>query len=88
MTDEIALRQQVDRAVRARALIDQPMFAETLADLEASYIAKWRNTRSVDFESREANWHAVQAIADIRSALQRMIADGNVAETELKAAGL
>lgn len=88
MIDELKLRKAMERASKAKAVLENELLMETFAGLEQDYMAKWRTMRTVDFEGREACWHAVQALVDIKAKIQALVNDGQVAARELKDAGL
>lgn len=88
MTDEIALRKDVDRAARAKALLEDSLIAEAFAELDRAYVTAWRNSDPRDDDGRYKLWQAVQLLGKVQTHLQQVIASGTFADAELKAAGL
>ena len=74
-----------NRAVRAQALVDDPLLKEGFDTLEAAYIAAWRATRPEDQNAREKLYLAVNVIGKLREHLQSVIANGRIADAELHA---
>jgi hypothetical protein len=74
-----------NRAVRAQALVDDPLLKEGFDALEAAYIAMWRATRPEDQNAREKLYLAVNVIGKLREHLQSVIANGRLADSELNA---
>lgn len=75
----------MDRAARAKALLDDSLIAEAFTDLEAAYITAWRMSDPRDNDGRERLWIALQIVGKVRTHLQAVIADGTIAAAELNA---
>ncbi len=84
MTDEIKLNRELTRAARAQALLDNELLAESLTTLEQSYIKAWRESAARDTDARERLWQAVQVVGKVRDHLGKVVADGKLAQAELK----
>jgi hypothetical protein len=76
-----------DRAAQAHALVDDGLFAESLAKLEAHYIQKWRDATTTD--EREDFHRRVCLIDEFRADMREVITSGDIAakeaETQTKA---
>jgi hypothetical protein len=85
MTDEIKLDRDVARAVRAEALLADELLAEAFSGLEANYIAAWRATTIDDVDAREKLFLAINIVGKLRDHLAAILANGKLAQAELKA---
>lgn len=83
MSDELALRKDVERATRAEALIADDLLAEAFRGLEEAYRVAWLNTEARDTDARERLWQATQLIGKVQSHLTSIIIHGRVAKAEL-----
>lgn len=81
MTD---LQQDINRAARAKALVDDALLAEAFNTLEAAYIAAWRATPPLDTQAREKLFLAVNVIGKVKEHLQSVIANGKLADAEMQ----
>lgn len=84
MTDETKLRLDAGRGARAKALIENDLLNEAFTELEEAYIAKWRSTAVLDDKGREKLFIAVNVIGKVKEHLALVMANGSVAEAELK----
>lgn len=81
--DEIRLNQEVSRASRARALLEDELLVSTLADLEAAYIDRWRHTHIDDDRGREKLFIAVNVVGKVREHLSAIVSNGSMAAKQL-----
>lgn len=81
--DEITLRRRVAAAERARAYIDDPLLVGAFEALEARFLMTWRKTDPTDTAGREALWHHIQALGELRLELTRTLEDGALARAAL-----
>jgi len=84
MTDEIALRLEVDRAARAQALVNDELLADAFAKLRTEYQAAWLNTGARDTDARERLWQGLKVVEKVEDHLKRIISDGAVARREIQ----
>ncbi len=82
--DESQLHHDISRAEQARALLDNWVLAEAFAALERSYVDAWRSTLVNDAAAREKLFLAVNIVGKVRDQLARLVADGALANRELK----
>ena len=82
--DQARFRHDISRAEQARALLDNALLAEVFATLERSYVEAWRSTLVDDAPAREKLFLAVNIIGKVRDQLARLVADGALADLELK----
>lgn len=80
---ELELRRTVAAAERARAYIDDPLLVAAFEALEARFLMTWRATQPTDTAGREALWHHIQALAEVRLELHRALEDGAMAKAAL-----
>lgn len=86
MTDELALRKDMDRAARAASLLENDMLKEAFAKLESDYMDYWRNQVALnDVAGRERLWQAVHTLGKVRAHLQSIVNDGKVAKAQIDA---
>lgn len=84
MADELAERRRIDRAARAKAIIDDPLVREGMDAFAADLMSRWLDTRAGDTDVRERIWALRVAGEKVREHLEAVIADGRVSEAILK----
>ena len=84
MSDENSLDQAAAKAVRARQLLDNDLLSEAFAVLEQNYAAAWRATTIDDVGGREKLFLAINVVGKVRDHLGAIVANGKLAEAELK----
>ncbi len=84
MDDEHRLLRDSDRALKAQSLLDNEMFNDALATLEAEYIAAWKATPLRDSDGRERVWQAVQIVGKIKDHIGAVLNDGKLAAAQLR----
>jgi hypothetical protein len=84
MTDEANLNEMATRGVRVEQLLDNELLAEAFTALEASYISAWRATGIDDTTGREKLFLAINIVGKVRDHLGAVVANGKLAEAELK----
>lgn len=65
--------EAAEKARRAQAIFEDPVFTSVLADLEARYTTDWRNTQPAEVQKRETAWSALRVLDDIRGRIQSVI---------------
>lgn len=85
MTNEAKLQQDASRAAQVRHLVESDLLNEAFQTLEQSYTDAWRATHALDVNAREKLFIAVNVIGKVRDHLHKVLADGKLAEKELKA---
>ncbi len=81
--EELALRRKVAAAERARAYIEDPLMVAAFEALDAKYLMAWRNSPADQPDMRERLWLYLQAIAEVRAELGRVLEDGMLARERL-----
>jgi hypothetical protein len=84
MTDESRLQEAAAKAVRAQELLDNGLLADAFENLEQNYIAAWRATTVDDAAGREKLFLAINIVGKVRDHLASVVANGRLAEAELK----
>jgi hypothetical protein len=82
--NEAQLHDDVSRAEQARALLGSDLLGSVFATLEHSYLEAWRATHVDDSAAREKLFLAVNIVGKVRDQLARVVADGTLAQHELK----
>lgn len=83
MTDETKLHQAVNRAARAKAIIDDEILIEAFDVTTRAYLDHWMNTSLTDTATREQLWHAVKNLGKVKGHLSKAVTDGKIAQSEL-----
>ena len=84
MSEEDRLGQAAAKASRAQELLDNDLLGEAFATLEANYTAAWRATVIDDVAAREKLFLAINVVAKVRDHLMAVVANGKLAQAELK----
>lgn len=84
MSDENRLDQATAKAVRAQQLLDNDLLSEAFAELEKNYTAAWRATTIDDVSGREKLFLAINVVGKVRDHLGAIVANGKLAQVELK----
>lgn len=84
MTDELTLRRDLDRAVRAEALLADDIFREAFDKLRADYLSVWEATSVNDSMTREKTWLALRALSAMRGHIEAIVRDGAVSAKQLR----
>lgn len=73
----------VQRALQAKELIENPILVEALDSMEREYLAAWRSSKLPDLEERERLWLALQVLEEVRKHLRVVIENGSIARREI-----
>lgn len=77
------LETQRNRAVRAKALMEDPLIKEAFSALEGEYYEFWKKTPIRDQDARERIFHAIQVLGKVRGHLEIIIEDGKIANQRI-----
>jgi hypothetical protein len=77
------LETAIARAARAKELLQSELMKEIFTQLEADYIAGWRNTCARDTDARERLWLSVQVVGLVKDHLIIVANNGKLAQAEL-----
>jgi hypothetical protein len=84
MTDEARLNEMATRGARAEEFLGNELLSEAFAALEASYVSAWRATAIDDSTGREKLFLAINIVGKVRDHLSSVVANGKLAQAELK----
>ncbi len=84
MSDENGLDLVVAKARRAQDLIDDELLGEAFRTLEDNYASAWRATVIDDVAGREKLFLAINIVGKVRDHLTAIVANGKLAQAELK----
>lgn len=84
MSDESSLDQAAAKALRAQELLDNELLSEAFRGLEDNYTAAWRATTIDDVGAREKLFLAINIVGKVRDHLTAIVANGKLAQAELK----
>lgn len=73
--------QEVLRGQQAQAVLDNPAYADSYAQLETEVINKWRDSRNAD--EREELHRQLMALQLMRANLEAMVRTGKLASAKL-----
>ena len=71
---------KAERAAQAQALVNEGLFAESLAKIEANYIQLWREAKTT--EQREDYHRRICLIDEFRADMREVITTGDIAAKE------
>ena len=84
LANENKLREQAVRAARAKALLEDELFAEAFVWLEAECIKAWKASPARDDDGRQRIWRQIQALNQVNDYLRLLVRDGKIAYEELE----
>ena len=84
MSDEGRLAAEVRKGGAARELLENPLMAEALADIEQEIVKEWMNSPSRDAEGREKCFLALKMLFKFKGVLESHIQTGRLANMELR----
>jgi hypothetical protein len=84
MIDDSQLDQATAKALRAQELLDDELLAGAFDGLEDTYTAAWRATTIDDIAAREKLFLAINIVGKVRDHLAAVVANGKLAQAELK----
>ena len=77
-------RQEIDRANRVEALLENPLIEEAFSELEKEFVEALRNTAIADSENREHIYRLLQALEALKGHFTKVLQDGKLAKERLK----
>jgi hypothetical protein len=81
--DELSHRRAVDRAARAKALVDDPLLKEAFDSFQNELMTLWVGTKADATAERERIWVTIRALGKIRAHLGNVIENGKVSTAVL-----
>lgn len=82
--NETKLGEAAAKAVRAQDLLDNELLSEAFKGLEDNYTAAWRATTVDDVAARKKLFLAINIVGKVRDHLAAVVANGKLAQAELK----
>lgn len=76
-------QKDVDRATKARLLLDDTMLQDALKAIETEVVEQWTNCPARDTEGKEALWQLMKTAQKFRSILIGHIETGKMATAQL-----
>lgn len=67
------------RADHAKRLLEDPLLVEALDQIEKTAIEAWKSTAIAQVDDRERVWHSLKAAERIRTYLQSIVDNGQLA---------
>lgn len=83
MSDEVLALDAQERARRAKAILDEPLFHQAQLDVRAAILAAWSSTSSRDQLERERLYCMDQMLTRVLRALRQHVETGKLNEREL-----
>jgi hypothetical protein len=84
MPDEFQLHQQSAKALRAKELLENELLTEAFAGLKNGYLAQLMATNVMQADVREKCYLAMRVVDVVQDHLKTIIANGKLAESDLK----
>jgi hypothetical protein len=82
--DERARAAEVSRAVRAKAIIEDPMVVDALAAIEREVYDAWRSVAAPDVANREMLYDLSRAVQMFRNYFANILTTGQMAQLQLR----
>lgn len=80
----MSLRDDIRLGVEAQSLLDNEVFCAAVERIESRCVAQWRGTFPDDVEEREAAYHLLQALDQLRTELRIILDNGAIAAQALE----
>lgn len=77
-------REQINRAVNAQRLLDDPLLQEALLVMESMYINDWKTSTVDDVVKRERAYACMSVLNDFKAALDSFVNTGKIAEKQIE----
>ena len=83
MADPVLARRVLERANRARAILEDALVAEVFDRMERRLVEAWAASGPGEMAVREESYRSLRALQSFRSEFERLLSDGKVAERDL-----
>ena len=77
------LNKERERGSRAKAILNDPLFVESIEALRVMYFDAWRNSNAADSSEREHLFALFNAIDEFEGHLSSVLKTGQMAERQL-----
>jgi hypothetical protein len=82
--DRVKRAHEVERAERARAVIESPLFVDAFEAVEKELMTRWKQDAAIGQDGRERCFLMVTLLGQLRQALTQHIQTGEMARIQLK----
>jgi len=82
--NELKNRQDVERASRVEALLQNPLINEAFEELEKGFVDAWKGSAIADSQNREHIYQLLQALEALKGHFEKVLQDGKLAKERLK----
>ena len=80
----MSIEHDLERGSRAKAILDNPAFAEAFENVRQAIYEAWATSPIRDHEGQHELKLQLKSLSDVRANLERALADGKIAAAELK----
>lgn len=80
----MTLEEQVRSGDDARAVLDNPAFAQAFADIKQELIEQWKQAPARDLTGKEHLWNLHKLTEKLELALRKTLEDGLMAREQLR----
>jgi hypothetical protein len=78
------LSQEIRRSDKAKQILENPIFNESLTELKKLYTESLFNTGAKETETREKLWLAVNVLGKVEQHIQQVLDTGKLAKKQLE----
>ena len=83
MADPVLARRSLERANRARAIMEDELVSEIFDRMERRLVESWAASGPAEASAREDSYRGLRALQNFRAEFERLLSDGKVAERDL-----
>ena len=76
-------QDKIRRAARAKAILEDPLVIEALAQLESECLARWRHSPEEDRDGRERLYQSLRLIDKLRQDFTSLVLSGRMSEAQI-----
>lgn len=77
-------REEMERAARAKEVVEHPLWIETWETLEARCRQQWENSEASEIEAREEAYRMLLIARKVKRSFETVIQTGKMAEMALE----
>tara|TARA_Y100000296_G_scaffold36285_1_gene42033 strand:+ start:443 stop:730 length:288 start_codon:yes stop_codon:yes gene_type:complete len=85
MNEEHQLSTELQRGVKAKLLLEDPLLTEAFQTLEDEYLSAWKQSSVEATEQREKIWLMYATISEVKAQLTTVVTTGDMAKAQLEA---
>jgi hypothetical protein len=83
MANPVLTRRSLEKAIRARAILEDELVSEIFDRMERCLVEAWAASGPSEMGAREESYRSLRALQNFRAEFERLISDGKVAERDL-----